>query len=218
MKNIICILSVFSLLMISCKKEEPAQTPAPTKAADIIQPVVSLTGNFLDTVSLNATYTDPGATAQDNVDGNITAAIVKTGSVNANLSGNYNLYYDVADLAGNKAATMTRIVTVANDADNLVGGYAAVPSCGATPTGPYNMNITSSPTINNQFFLSKIVYGSSNKITANISGSTITIPLQTENNETYSGTGTVSGANLSLTCTVQNSMGTYNCTVPHTKN
>ena len=43
------------------------------------------------TLSVGDTYTEAGATANDNVDGNITNNIVITGSVNTSSSGTYLL-------------------------------------------------------------------------------------------------------------------------------
>lgn len=63
-------------------------------------------------VMQGASFTDPGATATDNVDGNITNRVVKTGTVNTALVGTYTLRYDVSDSAGNAAISVTRSVAV----------------------------------------------------------------------------------------------------------
>lgn len=39
---------------------------------DTTPPVISLIGNTIETVEVNTTYTDAGATAIDNFDGNVT--------------------------------------------------------------------------------------------------------------------------------------------------
>lgn len=208
-KQIISILIVFAILLISCAKEEEKDT---------ISPVISLNGKYEDTLSLNASYTDPGATAQDNANGDISSSIIKTGTVNADLAGEYNLYYDVSDKEGNKAVTAKRIVKVVNDAEYLVGVYTAVPSCGATPTSQYDATITSSSTVNNRFFFSTIVGGAGNSIAADVNGNNITIPQQTISNSVYAGTGTVTGNNFSISTTVTYpGTGAYNCTIPHTR-
>lgn len=216
-KNTFFVLAGLCIFIVACKKQ---QTTTPT-ASDTIQPVISLSGNYADTVSLNSTYTDPGASAQDNQDGNITSSIVKTGSVNTNIKNNYNLYYNVTDNAGNKAVTMQRTIAVVNDDDYLIGTYIAVPSCGATPTAQYSVNITTSTTVNNQIFFSKIIGGcqSTNLISANTNGNNITIPNQTYSTSMYSGTGTIGGINnfTITTSTTCPSLGTYNCTITHTK-
>lgn len=57
------------------------------------------------------TFTDPGATATDSVDGDLTSKIVETGSVNNATAGLYTLTYSATDSAGN-IGTVSRVVTV----------------------------------------------------------------------------------------------------------
>lgn len=63
-------------------------------------------------IAKGSTFVDPGATATDNVDGNLTASIVVTGNVNTATLGVYTLTYNVVDAAGNAADAVTRNVTV----------------------------------------------------------------------------------------------------------
>jgi len=55
--------------------------------------------------------TDPGATATDDIDGDLTAAIVVTGAVDTATEGLYTLTYTATDAAGN-SANVSRVVTV----------------------------------------------------------------------------------------------------------
>jgi hypothetical protein len=73
-------------------------------------------------VPANSNYVDSGATAEDNIDGDISASIVVTGSVNTAIVGSYTLTYSVIDFAGNEAAPATRTVTVAPAAGTGGGG------------------------------------------------------------------------------------------------
>ena len=58
-------------------------------------------------------YTELGATASDNVDGDISALIaIDTTAVDTSTPGNYEVTYDVSDTAGNAADTVIRTVTV----------------------------------------------------------------------------------------------------------
>ncbi|TQV88071.1 immunoglobulin-like domain-containing protein [Aliikangiella coralliicola] len=79
---------------------------------DQTAPVISLTGDASVTVNIGDTYTDAGATASDNVDGDITVNIVESGSVDTTNLGVYTLRYNVADAAGNNAVEVTRSVSV----------------------------------------------------------------------------------------------------------
>ncbi len=75
-------------------------------------PVITLLGNPTETVEINTAYTDAGATASDNGDGNITANIVTNNPVDITTAGSYTITYDVNDSAGNSAVQVTRTVTV----------------------------------------------------------------------------------------------------------
>ncbi|KZZ58038.1 S-layer family protein, partial [Oleiphilus sp. HI0123] len=81
--------------------------------ADTTIPVITLTGNAAETVEQGTSYTDAGATANDNVDGNLTSSIVISGdTVDANIAGIYTIRYDVSDTAGNAALQLSRTITV----------------------------------------------------------------------------------------------------------
>jgi peptidoglycan/xylan/chitin deacetylase (PgdA/CDA1 family) len=78
---------------------------------DSIAPVITLAGG--DTVTINAgtKFTDPGYTAQDNVDGDITALVTVSGNYDMYQPGEYTYTYTVTDDHGN-TATATRTVIV----------------------------------------------------------------------------------------------------------
>ncbi|NHN32226.1 immunoglobulin-like domain-containing protein, partial [Paenibacillus agricola] len=90
-------------------------------APDITLPVITLTGNPRVNLTPGASYTDAGATALDNIDGDLTSRIVVTVSNTMNLGttldtavgGTYTYHYNVSDTAGNAAAEVTRSVVVA---------------------------------------------------------------------------------------------------------
>jgi hypothetical protein len=80
--------------------------------SDQTAPVITLSGSSAITVAAGSVYTDAGATATDNIDGNITARISVTGAVNTATPGVYVLTYRVSDNAGNAATPVTRTITV----------------------------------------------------------------------------------------------------------
>jgi len=59
--------------------------------ADTTNPVITLTGSFTINLKVGDTFTDPGSTASDNVDGNITSSISISGSVDTSSAGTYNI-------------------------------------------------------------------------------------------------------------------------------
>ncbi|OUR98105.1 hypothetical protein A9Q86_13675 [Flavobacteriales bacterium 33_180_T64] len=79
---------------------------------DTTAPVITLNGASTINLNVGGTYTEQGATATDNIDGDITASIVTTGTVNTSVAGTYFVNYDVSDAAGNAAAQVTRTVNV----------------------------------------------------------------------------------------------------------
>jgi len=80
-------------------------------AADLIPPIITILGNNPTTVECHGTYTDAGATATDNKDGNLTSSIVASNNVNTTAVGTYTVAYSLRDAAGNAAST-TRTVRV----------------------------------------------------------------------------------------------------------
>ena len=65
------------------------------------------------TVSVGSAYADPGYAAADNYDGDLTASVVVTGTVDTTQTGTYTIYYDVSDSSGNAAVTQARTIQVA---------------------------------------------------------------------------------------------------------
>lgn len=78
---------------------------------DTLAPVITLVGDNPDTTYLNVAYTDPGATATDNIDGDITSKITVSGTVDTTTIGTYSLWYKVSDMWGNRDSVL-RIVRV----------------------------------------------------------------------------------------------------------
>ena len=89
--------------------EAPKNTP----------PTINLIGNNPINIYVGDVFVDPFATANDLEDGNITANIIKTGSINASTTGTYTLTYTVTDSGGLSAST-TRSVVVSPKPENPV--------------------------------------------------------------------------------------------------
>ena len=80
-----------------------------------VKPVISLVGQSEVSLELGTTYTDLGATASDNIDGDITSSIITTSNVNVNSVGTYLVTYNVSDAAGNSADEVIRTVNITPD-------------------------------------------------------------------------------------------------------
>jgi len=177
MKRIILLsiiaTSVASLTIVSCKKE------------DKTAPVITLTGAAAIDHILNSAYTDQGASATDDKDGDLTSSIAVTGSVNKDLAGSYTLTYNVTDAAGNAATPVTRIVTVYNQANYLVGSYSStleMPWPGGTVTTP-SRSVTASSTVNKSIIITGLGESTASSVTLIVdmtpNPDTLSVPQQT---------------------------------------
>jgi hypothetical protein len=94
---------------------------------DTTKPVISLEGNATIRHRVWRPYLDPGASASDTLDGNLTNKISTTNPVDASVPGSYEVSYAVSDAAGNAATVVTRSVVVFNEApSNLLLSNASI--------------------------------------------------------------------------------------------
>lgn len=179
MKTTFFLCAALALGLVSC--------------TDTVEPTVDLQGGNTMEHPLNEPYTDPGFTADDDTDGDISGSVTVAGEVDVDLVGDYSLVYSVEDEAGNAASAASRTVQVRNDADHLDGMYFISAnqlygtSTGTSTSGtPASDEITASTTLNNRFFFDAFpVYGMLN------ADNSIEIPQQGAPGDAWSGTGTV---------------------------
>jgi len=77
------------------------------------QPEIALAGDAIITIDVGATFEDPGATATDAEDGDITESIVVGGdAVDTSAPGTFTITYNVTDSRGFAAEQQTRMVMV----------------------------------------------------------------------------------------------------------
>ncbi|HIW34617.1 MAG TPA: S-layer homology domain-containing protein [Candidatus Paenibacillus intestinavium] len=108
-------LQILNTAFTVLEQEVPEPQPDTTK------PVITLLGEVIVQVKNGVAYTDAGATALDDQDGDITSRIVttitRTGNsiplLDTKMPGTYMYHYNVGDLAGNVATEVTRTVIVA---------------------------------------------------------------------------------------------------------
>ncbi|NQT82533.1 DUF5011 domain-containing protein, partial [bacterium] len=92
-------------------------------------PMIALLGDSPMTLDVGTPYAEPGYTATDNHDGEITANVVVTGSVVHTVLGSYILHYNVSDSSGNAADEKTRRVSVVDNTPPFTSGH--LPARGA---------------------------------------------------------------------------------------
>jgi hypothetical protein len=121
---------------------------------DTTIPVITLTGDATVTIEVGSTYTDAGATAQDNYDGDITDDIVTVNTVDTSTVGTYTVTYDVSDANNNDAVQVIRtvnvvditipVITLTGDATVTIEVGSTYTDSGATAQDNYDGDITSS--------------------------------------------------------------------------
>jgi len=121
---------------------------------DTTPPVITLLGSTPVTIEVHSTYTDAGATALDDYDGDLTSSIVTVNPVNTNLVGIYTVTYDVADSNGNSAVQVIRTVNVVDTTLPVITLVGANPQAievlnaytelGATASDNYDGDLTGS--------------------------------------------------------------------------
>ena len=95
---------------------------------DTTPPVITLLGDDPVTLEVHSAYTDAGATASDNYEGDISAAIVTVNNVDTSVVGAYAVTYDVTDSSGNAAAQVVRAVNVVDTTPPVTSLTAADPN------------------------------------------------------------------------------------------
>lgn len=113
-----------------------------TFTVDVTPPIITLIGSPSMQIKIGSAYTDPGAKAQDAVDGDLTSQIKVTGTVNVNRAGSYVLTYKLQDSSGNAAASVLRTVDVVSSG----GGSGAGAGAGAGGSG--SSSVEQSPNAN----------------------------------------------------------------------
>ena len=101
---------------------------------DTTPPVIMLVGESEVTVECGEAYSDAGATASDNYDGNITARVLVVNEIDPLISGVYSVTYDVSDSVGNAALQLTRTVYVEDTTPPVIEQCAADP-------GPLSLDV-----------------------------------------------------------------------------
>jgi hypothetical protein len=113
-------IAIAGLIASGCKKSDGAS------------PEITLAGDMNMTVYKGQTYTDPGYTATDDKDGDITSKVSVSGTVGTEI-GNYTITYSVSDEAGNFTSKY-RYVAVKYGNTYLAGTYTV------TETSPFGSN------------------------------------------------------------------------------
>ncbi|MEK6155566.1 BspA family leucine-rich repeat surface protein [Flavobacteriaceae bacterium 3-367] len=134
------------------------QVTRTVNVVDPTTPVITLLGDNPQTIEAGTTYTELGATAVDDVDGDISSNItIDASSVDTNTVGSYTVTYDVSDAAGNPAVQVVRtiivvdttapVITLAGANPQVIVVGTAYTELGATAVDNVDGDISSNITI-----------------------------------------------------------------------
>lgn len=218
--NVLATMAVLSTVFIAgCSKDD-------TEA-----PVITLLGSNPYQLEMLQNYVEPGATADDNEDGNISSSVtVDDSKIDNKLPGTYNVYYSVSDAAGNPADAVREVVVFATNGA-LAKTYNVIDSCFTTsgvfvpPVFTYTQTLTASGSNVNSFSLFANYTGLTPAVTSTVNGSGV-ITLASQNatagngdSHTFSGTAQVTSNGFRLVYTDVNNTAsaTANCRAYYTR-
>lgn len=108
------------------------------QVVDRTPPVITLSGADPQRLTVGGSYSEAGAKASDDVDGDLSAGIrIDRSALDTSKAGTYSVRYDVADRSGNAAPTITRQVIV--EAAPPTGGSQDTSSSGSGGGGRFDL-------------------------------------------------------------------------------
>ena len=111
-----------------------------TNVLDTTPPILSLLGSNPLELHVGETINDPGVTAIDNIDGDISAQIEANSNINNSIAGNYKITYSATDHAGN-IGQISRDVIVSEEIvegiviDGNTSDWSSIPTLSSTSNG-----------------------------------------------------------------------------------
>lgn len=118
-----------------------------TGEIDTIPPNVALIGDNPIIINVGSTYVDAGATALDDIDGDVTNSIILSGSVNTNVVDTYILTYTANDSSNNEGTIQRTVYVIKSDI--TFGGSDVDVSYGAVQTNDGGFVLVGRTTSNN---------------------------------------------------------------------
>ncbi len=125
-KRFVFLLSVFVLIISSCKKDDIINTPEMVGISKVTYyPVLTLTGDVIMAVPNGTPYVEPGVKAEA---AGSEVPVTTSGTVDSNTDGVYTLTYSAVNIDGYSASAVRTVVVYTTAADaaanDLSGNYA----------------------------------------------------------------------------------------------
>lgn len=170
---------------------------------DTVAPVILLNGASYLYVQTGEIFKDPGVTATDDRDGDITYLVKTSGELNSDLAGEYKLKYNVVDASGNPATEAVRNVYITHINKTLAGIYLAKSAC-ETDTSGYYVTLSAAGTNEDEVKFSNIINNNLeiNSYLKGTTGQNFTLQSLTYSDTTYYGYGNIDGEGNQIDLTV----------------
>lgn len=130
------------------------------RIVDDIPPVITLNGSVYQTIKINEAYEEQGATANDEIDGDLSANISIKSTVNTAIKGDYVVTYSATDKSGN-TGTAERKVSVRDPSDTDGVVYLTFDDGPSSSSTPQILDILKEKGVHASFFI--INYSEGNK-------------------------------------------------------
>lgn len=121
-------------------------------------PLITLNGSDQITIEVFGQYSEPGYSAYDQFDGDLSSNVIISGNLNTNIVNTYTIKYDVLDSSNNAAVTAVRVINVVDSTPptiSLVGNnvinlnvFTPYVEYGAIAEDNYDGNLTNNILIN----------------------------------------------------------------------
>jgi hypothetical protein len=146
---------------------------------DTTPPTITLKGSSTEIVVFKSAsvYVDPGYTAEDEIDGDITASVIDSGTVDMNNVGTYYIKYSVNDKAGNNYSVIRTVIV---DATPLfVGSFNHTDIIDGVTLPIMIDTLSASSTTKNKIIFKNFSGFTNAAVFATLNGSSVSIPPQT---------------------------------------
>ena len=119
---------------VSDSSGNTAKVERDVEVKDIVAPTITLNGSAITNVKKGKNYEDAGATAIDDLEGDVSSTITKEGEVDTNTLGTYTITYYAKDSSGNIGTATRKVQVVEKEKKGEVYlTFDDGPSLGITP-------------------------------------------------------------------------------------
>ena len=144
--------SVILHYVVSDKAGNTAEKERYIMVRDLTPPEITLNGEAEISIRYGADFEDPGVTALDDKDGDLTGQVTIEGQVDSETPGTYELVYSVTDSAGN-TSSITRSVVVQKKESNDSIIYLTFDDGPSTKVTPRILDILEANDVQATFFI-----------------------------------------------------------------